>query len=445
MRGGLWLARLLLLCAASFVVFSPLVVRGEAAVPQPSRWQYDVSGLMLPSSPVYPAVSTYRQVRMELTEGNPDKAELSLMFANKDAAAIGALVRRQEYVDAVNHSGTFQEDFDRCVGWLIMARERGSDVSSLLARLKNDHLGQQVVLGEAVSQLPEWAFQGLTSTREHVAQVLLEAVGMLEGWESAEEYLRMLSSIDADLGSRMIVRGTVVEESETPPAPVTVSPEVVTATVDKPTAPPVVVDLSINRDDVYVGDRCTVTCEVEAENQAALDYSWSCSDGELSVEGRKATWTAPDEAGRYSIEATVTDALGQRDSKSLRVRVSESEEDAETDSDSVANPGSGSSAPPEILGMSATADHKYLEASMVGYSLLVSRSCEITCEVADDTGLSYEWVADVGEITGSGNTITWEAPSAIGNREVTVTVSNSNGEQDSMTLLFHLTTCSSCF
>ncbi len=115
MRGGLWLARLLLLCAASFVVFSPLVVRGEATVPQADRWQYDVSGLMLPSSPVYPAVSAYREARMGLTEGSPHKAELSLMFANEDAAAIGALVRRQEYVDAVNHSGTFQEDFDRCV------------------------------------------------------------------------------------------------------------------------------------------------------------------------------------------------------------------------------------------------------------------------------------------------------------------------------------------
>ncbi len=437
--------RLFLLCAASFVVFSPLVVRGEATVPQPERWQYDVSGLMLPSSPVYPTVSAYRQVRMELTEGGPDKAELSLTYANEDASAIGALVRRQEYVDAVNHGGTFQQDFERCVGWILIARDRGSDVSLLLARLKNDHLGQQVVLGEAVSQLPEWAFEGLTSTREHVAQMLLEAVGMLEGWESADEYLRMLSSIDAELGSRMTLGGTVVEESETPPAAPLASPEVETDSAEKPTARPTVVDVSINRDDVNVGDKCTVTCEVEAENQTALNYSWSCSDGELSIEGPKATWTAPGEAGRYSIEVTVTDALGGRDSKTLRVRVSGSEVGAEHDSDSVDNPGPGSSAPPEIVGMSATAEHKYLEASMVGYSLLVGRSCEITCEVADAAGVSYEWECTVGEIIGSGDTITWSAPHAVGNETVTVTVTNSRGEQASMTLAFHLTTCSQCF
>ena len=313
MRGGLWLVRLFLLCAASFVVFSPLVVRGEAALPGPTRWQYDASGLMLPSSSVYPAVSAYRQVRMELTEGSPDKAELSLMFANEDAAAIGALVRRQEYVDAVNHGGTFQEDFDRCVGWILIARERGTDVSSLLARLKNDHLGQQVVLGEAVTQLPEWAFEGLTSTREHVAEVLVEAIGMLEGWESAEAYLRMLSNVDADLGSRVTVEGPVEAQAETPPLPPAASPEVETDNADNPAASPVIVDITISRDDVEVGDKCTVSCEVEADDKAALDYSWACSEGKLSMKGTTATWTAPDEPGRYRIDVTVTDSLGQSD------------------------------------------------------------------------------------------------------------------------------------
>ncbi|MBE9505684.1 MAG: hypothetical protein IMY84_02630 [Chloroflexi bacterium] len=445
MRGGLWLVRLFLLCAASFVVFSPLVVRGEAALPGPTRWQYDASGLMLPSSSVYPAVSAYRQVRMELTEGNPNKAELSLMFANEDAAAIGALVRRQEYVDAVNHGGTFQEDFDRCVGWILIARERGTDVSSLLARLKNDHLGQQVVLGEAVTQLPEWAFEGLTSTREHVAEVLVEAIGMLEGWESAEAYLRMLSNVDADLGSRVTVEGPVEAEAETPPLPPAASPEMEPDIVDIPADPPVIVDISIDRDDVDVGDKCTVSCEVEADDEAALDYSWACSEGKLSMKGNTATWTAPDEPGRYRIEVTVTDSLGQSDGEYIEVRVRESEEDAEPDPDPDPDPGPGSSAPPEIVEISVTAEHKYLEKSMVGYSILVGRSCEITCEVADDDGVSYEWVATAGEITGSGDTITWSAPHAPYNEEVTVTVSNSSGEQDSMTLCFHVTTCTQCF
>ncbi len=441
MRGGLWLVRLSLLCAVSLLVFSPLVVRGEAALPQPARWQYDVSGLMLPSSPVYPTVSAYRQVRMELTEGSPDKAKLSLSYANNDAAAIGALVQRQEYVDAINHTGTFQKDFDRCVGWIVMARERGSDVSSLLARLKNDHLGQQVVLGEAVTQLPEWAFEGLSATRGHVAQVLLEAVEVLEGWESADEYLRMLSSIDADLGSRLTVQSTMVVQAETPPPAPSVSTVVETDDGDKPNDPPVIVALSINHDDVEVGTKCTVLCQVKVEDQADLNYAWSCSEGKLSPKGREATWTAPDEAGKYSIEVTVTDGLGQIDSKAIRVRVRESEDDAQ----STSNPTPGSSASPEIVNVSATADHKFLEESMVGYAILVGRCCEISCEVEDDDGFSYEWETTAGEITGSGDTVTWCSPHAACNEEVTVTVSNSSGEQDSVTLYFHVTTCTQCF
>ena len=89
MKGVLWLIRIILLIGVSLLVFSPLAVHGEAQAPQPVRFDYDVSELMLPSSPVYPIVTTYREARMSFAERSPGKAAVALTYANEDAAAIG--------------------------------------------------------------------------------------------------------------------------------------------------------------------------------------------------------------------------------------------------------------------------------------------------------------------------------------------------------------------
>ncbi|MBN1855800.1 MAG: hypothetical protein JW846_02470 [Dehalococcoidia bacterium] len=450
MKGGLWFVRLLLLVGVSAVVLSPLVVHGEDAAPQPFEWRYDASELMLPSSPLYPAVAVARDARMSFAERSIDKAELSLSYANQDAADIVALVQREYFLEAVNHSGTFKLDFERCLDWLALANERGSDVSLLLEHVKNDHLGQQVALSEAFDQLPKWAMEGAALTRQQVTDELLNTIQTLQGREFADEYVRLLNSVGCPVDSE--AWGTEVSQplagqqtteeqfDEQTVAPVVAaaeeeeSPAVVVAVYSMP---PNIISLRVEPDDVMIGEECTVSCSVESRDSSSLSFSWWCSNGDLTADGSEATWTLPDEEGRYEIEVTVTDELGQSDSRSLKIKVDDPEgEDA---------PASTGPDVLEIVGMTATAEHKYFEESMVGYSILVSRSCEIVCDVADSDGVEFEWRCSSGDIEGSGSTIIWSAPSSPTNSTVTVTISDGYGNEESMTLAFHVTTCTVCF
>ena len=451
MKGGLWLVRFLLLVSVSAVVLSPLVVYGVDAAPEPFDWRYDTSELMLPSSPAYPVVTVSRDVRMSFAECSFDRAELSLSFANQDAADIVALVERRLFVEAVNHSGTFKTNFDHCLGWMKLASQRGTDVSLLLEHVKNDHLGQQMALGAAAGQLPSWATEGVASAREQVTNDLLNTIETLQGREFAQEYVRLLNSVDSSLGCSLQGGNSAQTAESQQSQEQGFEEEVVAPLVDASgdaesrdsfsvqafSAPLEIISLSVKPDDPSIGEQCTVACEVDAANSDNLSFSWWCSNGDISADGSEAEWTLPDEEGNYEIEVMVTDNLGQGDSMSLRLKVEDRE---------VEDPAS-SSFPDEleIVAVTATAEHKYLEPSLVGYSILVSRSCDIECEVADSNGVEYEWVATAGEIEGSGNTITWSAPGSPTNCSVTVTISDGNGNEESMTVAMHVTTCSQCF
>jgi len=71
-----------------------------------------------------------------------------------------------------------------------------------------------------------------------------------------------------------------------------------------------------------------------------------------------------------------------------------------------------------------------LEAEPGG--VIPSGSCQIACNASDRDGdeLSYNWSAGGGEINGEGATVTWTAPDAEGSYNVTVTVSDSRGGED---------------
>jgi hypothetical protein len=59
-------------------------------------------------------------------------------------------------------------------------------------------------------------------------------------------------------------------------------------------------------------------------------------------------------------------------------------------------------------------------------------SCQIVCNASDPDGdeLSYGWLANGGEITGEGATVTWAAPYFQGSYNITVTVTDSRGGED---------------
>lgn len=451
MRGRLWCLRLVLLLVVSALVFSPLAVRGSSLSSQLVGWNHDPSTLMLPSSPAYPAVIAYRDIRMHIAEPSFEKSELLLGFANQDAAAINTMAQRQDFVSSASHSLNYQQTFDRCVGWLVIASERGNDVSYLLARVKNDHLAQQTALKQALIALPDWSRDGVEATRRHAAEVILEAVRLLEGSNAATLYHDTISSALPDL-----------ELPETTPAPTSPSVVVVaplsvqaegapTEETSSPAAPSIV-SLSADRSAVAFGDAVQVQCDLGGEASDDLSFSWWCSRGTLVATGTEATWTAPSRAGQYEINVTVSDVDGQRDSRSIEITVeaddavpdepNDEEDDGDNESTSSDPPAS-----PEIASLSLSADHKYFEESLGGgYSILVSRSCTIECVVGDPAGVEFEWTATGGgTVKGSGDTVTLTVPATPGYVTVTVSTSNQRGDTDSASVTLYVSTCTYCF
>jgi hypothetical protein len=446
-RGGLWLIRLLLLVAVSAVVFSPLVVHGEASTPRPLDLDYDVSALTLPCSPAYPAVAAYREVRLALSDGRCEKARASLSFANDDAAAIMELVNRQRYSEAVLHAATFTDDFDRSVGWTVIAGLNGTNVASLLAQLKNDHLGQQMVLAQACAMLPPWAVDGLETAMQHTAGVLLDAIVMLETGDQAAAYRASIELVQPGIAPEPRVVVTEEPAAETPEetavfdSEVSISdeePQAQTVSVDGPD----IVSMSVRPSPVNPGETCRISCNVAYDSTEPLQYTWSCRRGDLDAGGSHADWLAPDSEGTYEVSVTVTD--------SVEVRVRESKDDGDdASSGDVSDPMSAApdaSASPEIHSVSVTADHKYLEHASVGYAILVSRSCTLVVEVDDPDAVTFAWGCNGGSLSDQeGNSAVWSAPHAVGNFKVTVVVTNADGDQDSEVINFHCTTCSQCF
>jgi len=64
--------------------------------------------------------------------------------------------------------------------------------------------------------------------------------------------------------------------------------------------------------------------------------------------------------------------------------------------------------------------------------VIPSGSCQISCNASDSDGdeLSYNWSAGEGEINGEGAMVTWTAPDPEGSYNVTVTVSDGRGGED---------------
>ena len=78
------------------------------------------------------------------------------------------------------------------------------------------------------------------------------------------------------------------------------------------------------------------------------------------------------------------------------------------------------------------ANHQPAIASLTAPERVVpSGSCQIVCNATDRDGdqLSYNWSASAGQLNGEGATVTWIAPNSVGSYNITVSVTDGQGDE----------------
>jgi hypothetical protein len=158
------------------------------------------------------------------------------------------------------------------------------------------------------------------------------------------------------------------------------------------------------REKVVPNGKCEIVCIASDRDGDTLSYNWSASGGNISGTGAAVNWTAPDSLGSYNVTVTVIDGRGEEATKQVTIEVR-------------------ANRAPAITGLVADADWT-----------LPLGSIQVTCEATDpdDDQLSYEWSATGGNISGTGATVNWTAPEAVGIYNVTVVVKDGHASEDAM-------------
>lgn len=149
-----------------------------------------------------------------------------------------------------------------------------------------------------------------------------------------------------------------------------------------------------------------------------LEYDLEADEGVVTGDGPEWEWTAPDDPGNYTFLVTVTDPYGLSDQLRTSVEVRE-----------------GSPNRPPVI-TSFNADDRTLST---GGSTRIS----VVAFDQDEDPLEYDYDAILGTITGSGDQVTYNAPSVPGTDTVSVRVSDPEGASDQRELTISITKDSS--
>jgi hypothetical protein len=148
------------------------------------------------------------------------------------------------------------------------------------------------------------------------------------------------------------------------------------------------------------GTVVVVSAIVNPENYP-LNYKWSASGGGFGGSGASNTWQAPSQPGVYEIKLVVDDGKGNSAQAKTSISVS-------------------SNRAPAITGL--TADP--VNVNLGGHTTL-------KCVANDPEGdiVHYSWNPAEGSISGTGQQVTWNAPSRAGEFGITCVVSDGKGAE----------------
>jgi hypothetical protein len=169
---------------------------------------------------------------------------------------------------------------------------------------------------------------------------------------------------------------------------------------------PVITDLTAETGWILPQGSAEVKCVAFDPDGDKLTYVWSASGGTISESGSIVRWTAPDAKGTYTITVKVADTKCGEATKQILLNV-------------------GDNRPPRIESLSAAPS-----------VLSQAETTVIECVASDPDGdgLSYQWSAGRGRISGQGSAVEWTAPNTCADYIVTVTVTDSKGAKTSQSV-----------
>jgi len=392
---------------------------------------------ILPSSPFYFLKTIGRDLTYAFTFDAVDKANLTLRYANEDALGIHVMCSKGMYREAAQLCFKYQTDFFNSLAWTVKASKQGNDVQATMLNLTASHHGHRVVLAEALGSVDEAFHEAVIGAVTYTSAPFEYVIGMLLGPSAAEEFHNKLqvdfSSLDGD--SWLVIESRLGLE---PRQVVELSQAMGETSASSGT--PIITSVRASTTEVDPAASCDLTCMASDLDGDAVTYEWLAASGRIDGAGESVTWTAPDDAGLYKVTVVVSDTSGNQTSKSISLRVGEEEEEP---SDS--KPAGSFSI--ETLEVEAD-NHSKLKSPALGtdyWTILINRAVFITCVLDGSAdGVKYDWSCDVGKLSGSGPTVSWEAPTGACYAHVTVTA-RGGGVTEKATVTFRVSTCAPCF
>ena len=392
---------------------------------------------ILPSSPFYFLKTFGREMSLAFTTNPLEKANRKLQYANEDALAIRALCVDGLLTDAAQECFTYRNDFYASLAWAVKAKNEGHDINAVMTNLQTSHQAHRVVFADALSHGKESNWEAVVGTVTYTSAPLEYIIRSIYGDEKADSFYDKLrsdfSGIDEDLWR--VIEGMM---GLAPEQAVALSEAMGDSSLM--TGTPIITSIRADKSELEPGGSCLLTCMASDLDGGELTYEWLAAEGSIDSQDATATWSSPEESGLYQVKVVVTDDTGNQSSKSITLRVGEEEEEQSSE------PGG----PFWIESFEVVpVNHSKLKVPTLGtdyWVILIDRAVEITCVVdGDDSGLEYEWTCDAGTLTGSGKTITWEAPGGAMYAHVDVVVSNGGSTEESGEVEFRVSTCAPCF
>ena len=172
---------------------------------------------------------------------------------------------------------------------------------------------------------------------------------------------------------------------------------------------PIISSLDASQNPIEVNQTVTITCSASDQDIETFTFSWSVNGEIIEEESSSLNWNAPDTAGTYNITCTVSDGRGGEDSESVSITVT--------------SPGGGTVNHPPVISI----------VNPAYTSLEINRYVPITCNASDQDGdtLTFSWTANGVSVGENDSYLSWRAPDTAGTYNITCTVSDGKGGEDS--------------